>query len=249
MIKRAFYVIYALLKLIYVLALIVGLLFVATAAEIISRILFKSGNIDFEAKIENVIYRYYNIEVLLKFRTEILEIIDGYIIECMDMGEGEKYDSWALERQIVQYKEESKRKFETAERVTTIFGGLSTLIVAAFFNVNYAGIILTLIILFLSILLIARVVISDMLSYDLSDVRGDPNHRLVVKSAFNYNIAFVGIFLFVSSILMVVGESKNAKEFGLNKLDNLVYWAIVNFDVNECDPNRWQENLDRESEN
>lgn len=230
---------YALLKVAYFMSSAVVVLSVATIVELVSRLLFKSGTLDLESLIKYSIQEWYQIDRVIVFREEVVEIIDGYLIEFMDQDDYEKYDSWALKREIIQNKKRSKRKFETAERVTTILGGMTTITATVFINPNYVGILLTILILSLSFLLVGRVIISDLLSYELADVRSDPNHMLIVKSAFNYHTAGIGAFLFLSGILMAFDENNAGREYGLNHFDDLVYYCISNSDRFEYGT-KWQ---------
>ncbi|WP_336037439.1 hypothetical protein [Halobacterium yunchengense] len=118
-------------------------------------------------------------EVMRDFRDDVLHIVESRLEEDED------WERWGLLREIDQARENADDSLREGEFTFSILGGLSALLVGSHLGMDYLGVVLTLVTIFFSILVTARLIFVEVLAFRSEDHRHEPLRRLAVLRAWN----------------------------------------------------------------
>lgn len=135
--------------------------------------------LDFEGAIRSVLYRVVDPEEMRQLRDELLHILESEIEVENDP------DRWGLLREIDRSQREVERRLKNGEFAFSFVGGLTALIVTNLFGIVIGGILLTVVGLLFSLLVTARIIITDTLCYSSVTHRNDPIRRLALLKGWN----------------------------------------------------------------
>lgn len=135
--------------------------------------------LDFEGAIRSALYRVVNPEEMRRLRDDMLHILESEIeVES-------EPDRWALLREIDRSQREIERRLKNGEFAFSFVGGLTALIVGNLLGNIVGGILLTVVGLLFSLLVTARIIITDTLCYSSVPHRNDPIRRLALLKGWN----------------------------------------------------------------
>ena len=171
----------------------------------------KSVNVEGFAR--GLVNRAVDVGVAYEFRDDLLLIMEEHVHQS-DL-DPDEYDRWGLLRQIDEHREEAIDDLQTGESVLSIGGAIVSIALGAWFDIRYVGIGLTVVLLFFSILVVLRVVVTDLLSYRSREVRNDSIESLLLKRGWNETQINHGTSLVLASILLTASSSEWGYELGL----------------------------------
>jgi hypothetical protein len=100
----------------------------------------------------------------------------------------EEFDRWGTLREIDKAQQDAKNTLRDGELVFTFAGSTLALIVGNTLDILYAGVVLTIVALFFSLLVVIRVAIVDELSYNSAYVSGESPERLMLMKMWNEGV-------------------------------------------------------------
>jgi len=193
---------------------IVGFILVIRIVGAVSSIPVAVGKrVNVEGFARGLVNRAVDVGVAYEFRDDLLLIMEEHVHQSeLDPDE---YDRWGLLRQIDEHREEAIDDLQTGESVLSIGGAIVSIALGAWFDIRYVGIGLTVVLLFFSILVVLRVVVTDLLSYRSREVRNDSIESLLLKRGWNETQINHGTSLVLASILLTASSSEWGYELGL----------------------------------
>lgn len=135
--------------------------------------------LDFEEVIRVVLYRAVDPEEMRRFRDDMLHILESEIEV-----EG-NLDRWGLLREIDRSQRKVEWRLKNGEFAFSFVGGLTSLVVGNLLGIVFGGILLTVVGLLFSLLVTARIIITDTLCYQSVDHRNEPIRRLALLKGWN----------------------------------------------------------------
>jgi hypothetical protein len=177
----------------------------------------------FEDRMRWLTFRVVNAEEMRIFRDDYLHIMESEMRE-------ENMDRWGLLREIDAAQDQVQRRLEGGEFAISVAGGLAAIVAGRYFGIEYAGVILTLLVIGFSLLVAFRIVITDTLCYTSAKHRNEPIHRLVLMRAWNQGAirGKGGVAVALLSILVSPGGLGYRK--GQELVDRVLEWRLGGFD-------------------
>lgn len=193
---------------------IVGFILVIRIIGAMSSIPVTVGKrVNVEGFARGLVNRAVDVQVAYDFRDDLLLIMEEHVYQLeLDPDE---YDRWSLLRQIDEHREEAIDDLQTGESVLSMGGAIVSISLGAWLDIRYVGIGLTVVLFFFSILVVLRVVVTDLLSYRSRDVRNDSIESLLLKRGWNETQINHGTSLVLASILLTASSSEWGYELGL----------------------------------
>jgi hypothetical protein len=147
--------------------------------------------LDFENAVRKMLYWVVDPEEMLRLRDDMLHIVESE----MEVEDG--LDRWGLLREIDSSQGEIEQRLKNGEFAFSFIGGLVALIVGNLFGIAFGGLLLTIVGLLFSILVTARIIISDTLCYRSTNHRHESIRRLALLKGWNrgpiYGSGAVGV--------------------------------------------------------
>lgn len=205
---------------IFAIPIILGILIIIRLIGVLSTVPVAIGKrVDVEEAARKLVHLAVDIEIAYQFRDDLLLIMEEHIYQS-ELNPDD-YDRWGLLRQIDSHREEAIENLQTGELVLSIGGAIVSIIVGLLVDVRLIGIGLTVVLIFLSILVILRVVVTDLLSYRSGEVRNDNIESLLLKRGWNENQINHGSALVWATILLTTSSSERGYELGLKFVEKL----------------------------
>jgi len=152
-------------------------------------------------------------DIAHQFREDLLHIMEEQIHHS-DINTDE-LDRWGLLRQIDEDRAEAIADLQTGEFMLSLGGAILSIGIGLLGDARFAGIGLTIILILFSILVVLRVVVTDLLSYRSNEVRHDRLGLLALKQGWNETQVNHGTSLVLASILLTVSSSDRGYSIGM----------------------------------
>jgi hypothetical protein len=166
-----------------------------------------------------LVNRLTDVEVAYTFRDELLYLMEEQVYRT-DI-ETDEFDRWGLLRQIDRNREAAIEDLQTGEFVFSVGGSVLSIALGLWVDIRYAGIGLALIAIGFSILVVLRVVVTDLLSYRSHEVRNDSIPLLVLKRGWNETQINHGSSLLFASVLITASSSDFGYALGMRIVERL----------------------------
>lgn len=171
----------------------------------------KRANIEGAAR--DLVNRAVDVEIAYEFRDDLLYLMEEHVYRSEL--EPDEFDRWGLLRQIDEHRDEAIEDLQTGEMILSMGGAILSIIIGAWVDIRFVGIGLTIVLLFFSILVILRVVVTDLLTYRSREVRNDSIELLLLKRGWNETQVNYGSSLVLASILLTASSSEQGYELGM----------------------------------
>lgn len=165
-----------LLVVVVLLPILLGLMILLWIVDVPRKV---GQKLDFEGAIRALLYRAVNPEEMRRFRDDMLHILESEVEV-----EGDP-DRWGLLREIDRSQHQVERRLKNGEFAFLFVGGLIALVVGNLLGIVFGGILLTVVGLLFSLLVTARVIVTDTLCYQSVNHRNEPIRRLVLLKGWN----------------------------------------------------------------
>lgn len=211
--------------------IIIGLLILRVTGVVSSLPVMIGRNVSVEHLAMKIVYRVVDVDRALTFRDDLLLIFEERFrwSDEYDMD----LDRWGLLRQIDLHYEKSKKELREGEFVLSLLGGFLAVVVGVLYNFRYAGVVLAVVILFFSILVVLRVVITELLSYTSFNVKDEPVERLVLYKGWNAAQVNHSSSVVVATLFVALSSSEIGYDLGLDIID------AVGKDAAPVENDRW----------
>ncbi|WP_434521958.1 hypothetical protein [Halorubrum sp. AS12] len=166
---------------------------------------------------ERIVQRVVEIDRAHQFRDDLMFLLEEHARK--EKFDFEGYDRWGLLRLIDQRREESKASLRNGEFAISFLGGFVTILAGIYINIQIAGILLTALVLLFSLLVILRIVVTDILSYQSHNVQNESIEMLVMMASWNENQINHGASLVMAAILVCFSSSDIGYQIGLEVVD------------------------------
>lgn len=215
------------------LGVIALLLVIAVAIPIVLTLFFVLWLIDiprkfghflrFEDRMRWLVFRIVDAEEMRTFRDDYLHIVESEMPE-------ENMDRWGLLREIDAAQEQVERHLEGGEFAISVAGGLAAIVAGRYFGIEFAGMILTLLVIGFSLLVAFRIVITDTLCYKSAKHRNEPIHRLVLMRAWNQGAIRGKGGVAVALLSILVSPGGLGYRTGQDLVGRFLEWRLGSFD-------------------
>ena len=194
--------------------IIIGLILVIRFIGALSSIPVAVGKrVNVEKAARALVNKAVDVEVASEFRDDLLYPMEEHVYRSeLDPDE---FDRWGLLRQIDEHREEAIEDLQTGESVLSMGGAILSIAIGAWFDVRFVGIGLTIVLLLFSILVVLRVVVTDLLSFQSCKVRNDSIELLLLKRGWNETQVNHGSSLVLASLLLTASSSDWGYELGM----------------------------------
>lgn len=169
--------------------------------------------IDPEKPARILVNRVVNMDIAHQFRDDLLHLMEEQIYHS-DIN-ADELDRWGLLRQIDKDREEAIADLQTGEFMLSLGGAIITIGIGVWGDVRFAGIGLTIILIFFSVLVVLRVVVTDLLSYRSNEARHDRIELLALKQGWNETQINHGSSLVLASVLLTASSSNWGYSLGM----------------------------------
>lgn len=139
-----------------------------------------------ENKIRSLVNGMFDVESAMESRDDILQIFENTLRGSSDPELD--VDDYGIERRIKKSREKTINSLTNDERTVALVGGLLSLTMGKLFDVKLFGIVITAIVILLALMIYARVIIADLLSYRYTDLENNSNQEIKLKLDFNESI-------------------------------------------------------------
>lgn len=174
--------------------------------------------IDIESFARRIVERSVDMEITYQFRDDVLYIMEEQFYRS-DI-DSEKLDRWSLLRQIDNHRDEAIENLKTGETILSIGGAILSVTIGIWTDIRFVGVGLTLVVILFSLLVVLRVVVTDLLSYRSTEVRNDSLELLLLKQSWNENQINYGSSVVWASLLITASSSEVGYRSGMQ----LVQW-------------------------
>lgn len=164
-----------------------------------------------------LVNRVVDMEVAYQFRDDLLYLMEEEIYHARI--DSDELDRWGLLRQIDEDREEAVEDLQTGEFTLSMGGAILSIGIGVWGDIRFAGLGLTIILVFFSILVVLRVVVTDLLSYRSHEVRHDRIELLALKRGWNETQINHGSSLVLASILLTTSSSDWGYELGMRIIE------------------------------
>lgn len=197
--------------------IIVGVIILRIAGLISSIPVVLGRRVSVEDMAMKVVYRIVDIDRVHRFRDDLLYILEERYRWSEEFDAD--LDRWSLLRQIDLNLEATKKHLREGEFVLSLGGGLLSVVIGGIYGFRLAGIVLALVILFFSVLVVLRVVITEVLSYDSLEVRDEPLEKLILIRGWNAVQVNHSTALILATFLFSISSSDLGYNLGLEFTD------------------------------
>jgi len=160
-----------------------------------------------------IVLSVIDVDRVQQFRDDLLYIFEEHY-RWSEQFEDRSLDRWSLLRQLEDSRSETKRNLQEGEFIISLLGGVASILLGIFFDIRFAGVALALVLILFSLLVVSRVVITDILSYNSFKNRNEPVERLILMRGWNQVQVDHGTALVLATFLLPLSNDF-AYELGL----------------------------------
>lgn len=164
-----------------------------------------------------VVYKSVDVEIAHRFRDDLLFLIAERAKEASEYPE--KVDRWSVIRMAEIHRQNAISQLRDGEFLLSLIGGMVSVAIGLYFDAKYAGIGIAVLILILSILVVLRIVVTEILSYRRVDLVNESEKMLLVKSGWNKTQMSHGTSLVLAAVLLTFASSEQGYNLGLRFVD------------------------------
>lgn len=173
--------------------------------------------INVERVTKQVVYGFVDIDKAHQFREDLMMLMEEHGKNAKF--NFEDFDRWGLLRTIDLRREKAKADLRNGEFIISFIGGLITILVGIFVNIQVAGILLAALVLLFSLLVILRVVVTDILSYQSHNVDHESIEMLALMAGWNEKQINHGTSLVMAALLLSFSSSDLGYRIGMRIVD------------------------------
>ncbi|AJF24643.1 MULTISPECIES: hypothetical protein [unclassified Haloarcula] len=170
--------------------------------------------INFDDAIRVVLFRFSDPEEMREFRDDVLHIVESE-------NENSGSDRWSLLREMDKAESEIENRIRNGEFAFSFAGGISALLVGNVFGISYGGVVITIVVLVFSLLVSARIIVTDILCYEPVKHRNDPIERLEILYAWNTSAAMKQGAVGIAILTAFASRSEQGYRVGIWLLDTI----------------------------
>lgn len=115
--------------------------------------------LDLDQRYRSVLYTFINEEELTLIRDDFINTLHSRI-EYQD-----NLSKWGLRREIDRHRERAIRDLKQGEQVIAVTGGIFAVLIGNLFGFSFGGLVLTIVVLFYSLIASFRVLVVDSLAF------------------------------------------------------------------------------------
>jgi len=186
------------------------------------------GNkISIERRFEDFVYWLVDVDELHSFRDDMLLIMiehlesnDELDIEGMERPEDlDELDEWGLIRVMQRGREDAQNRLREGEFILSFVGALATVIIGQLAGLTFAAVLLTILLLVFSLLVSIRIVVTDLLAYRRSEVKGYPEIWLAMMAGWNKNQIGHNTSMMIAAVFIVFSASGLGYKIGMRVVE------------------------------
>jgi hypothetical protein len=173
---------------------------------------------EFESSFRKLLFRFFDPIEMRSMRDEMLHLIEGSIEVEADA------DRWGLLRDIENAQLEINKRLKNGEFVFSFVCGIIALGIGTVYDAVYLGVFLTAITLLFSILVSARLIITEALCYRSIRHRYEPIERLCLYRGWNRGPIFGTGAIAIALVSAVLSRKGEGYKFGKVLLELILVW-------------------------